>query len=491
MAEQRLGQFYEGFASWRRALARAAPESQPVIFFNAVAEVAGFVRAGLDRVVAADELSDMAASIGFDDADRVQQIIGTTFASIDAVYERPAQVDYSAYDDDDWSDPVRLDRLDDVPREQTKPKANGHDPQPAQPAPLVWLDMSRWDDEPRPELEWAIVDRVPLRQPGLFSGEGGAGKSIIELMHNVAHVAGKDWMGSLPEPGPAFYIGAEDDEKVLHARLYDIAKHYGVTFRELIAGGLRVLCMLGKDATLVAATGKSGKVEVTALYRSLYEQAGDLKPKNISIDTLTRAFAGNELDRVQVYGYAMHMQALANVANGSVTTLSHPSLQGISSGSGISGSTAWHGAFRYRLFLQGVKTDDEEEAKGELRQLEFKKNQYGPKGETVTLRYERGLFLPVPTAGSFEQIAAEAAADNAFLDLLARFTREGRTVGIAATSNNYAATLFAKEKCGLSYKQLDAAMRRLFAAGKIKVETYGKPSNPHQKLVRTEGATND
>ena len=84
--------------------------------------------------------------------------------------------------------------------------------------------------------------------------------------------------------------------------------------------------------------GKSGKVETTVLYKLLYEAAGDIKPKNISIDTLSRAFAGNEIDRVQVYAFAIHMQALAMVAGGSVTVLSHPSLAGIASGSGISGS---------------------------------------------------------------------------------------------------------------------------------------------------------
>jgi hypothetical protein len=41
---------------------------------------------------------------------------------------------------------------------------------------------------------------------------------------------------------------------------------------------------------------------------------------------LSRAFAGNEIDRVQVYTFAMHMQALAMVAGGSVTVLSHPIL---------------------------------------------------------------------------------------------------------------------------------------------------------------------
>jgi RecA-family ATPase len=221
------------------------------------------------------------------------------------------------------------------------------------PSPLQWLDMSSWDHDQVPERKWAIRDRVPLKQAGLFSGEGGTGKSIIELMKDVAHAAGKDWLGTLPEPGPAFYVGAEDGADEIHIRLAAIAKHYGVTFKELIDGGLRVLPLLGTDATLCALT-KGGKVEPTRLYRQLYQAAGDVKPKNISIDTLSRAFAGSEIDRVQVYGFAMHMQALAMVAEGSVTVLSHPSLQGINSGSGISGSTAWHGAFRFRQYLKGA-----------------------------------------------------------------------------------------------------------------------------------------
>jgi hypothetical protein len=219
---------------------------------------------------------------------------------------------------------------------------------------LRWIDMSRWDGTPLPQRKWAIKDRVPLNQAGLFSGEGGTGKSIIELTKNVAHVAGKDWLGSLPEPGPAFYLGAEDDVDELHIRIAAIAAHYGVSFKQLAEGGLHVCCLLGEDATLCATNPRTGKVETTALYKRIYEQAGDIKPKNISIDTLSRAFAGNEIDRSQVYGFASHMQALAMVAGGSVTVLSHPSLAGIASGSGISGSTAWHGAFRFRQYLKAA-----------------------------------------------------------------------------------------------------------------------------------------
>ncbi len=349
--------------------------------------------------------------------------------------------------------------------------------------PLQWLDMSEWDGRPVPEREWAIKDRVPLKQAGLVSGEGGTGKSIIELMKNVAHVMGKDWLGSMPEPGPAFYLGAEDEFAELHRRLADIAGHYGVTFKQLTDWGLHVLCLLGQDATLCAAS-KSGRIEVTALYRRLYEAAGDINPKNISIDTLSRAFAGNEIDRTQVYAFAMHMQALALVAGGSVTILSHPSLAGISSGSGISGSTAWHGAFRFRHYLTSVKPKDGEQPEGDLRELQFKKNQYGPAAESIVLRYQRGLFLPEGGTSSLDRAQREQNAEDVFLDLLKRYDNQGRSVNEKPTSNNYAPASFCKERAaaGLRKGDLEGAMRRLFEKSKIHVESYGRPSRPATRL---------
>jgi RecA-family ATPase len=345
--------------------------------------------------------------------------------------------------------------------------------------------MSNWDNEPVPERLWAIPNRVPLNQAGLFSGEGGAGKSVIELHKNVAHVAGKDWLGSLPERGPAFYIGAEDDEREIHIRLAAITKHCEVTFSQIVRDGLHVLPLLGQDATL-CAVGKSGRVETTALYKQLYETAGDIKPKNISIDTLSRAFSGSEIDRVQVYAFASHMQALAAVAGGSVTILSHPSLSGINSGSGISGSTAWHGAFRFRQYLTGIKPEGDEQPDSELRQLEFKKNQYGPTAEAIMLRYQHGLFLPLPGVTSLDKVAREAKADGVFLDLLRRFGCENRNASDKG-GVGYAPGIFAKEdeakRAGLGKRELEAAMRRLFAAGKIWNESYGRPSRPNHRLA--------
>src|SRR5262249_35260937 len=194
------------------------------------------------------------------------------------------------------------------------------------------------------------------------------------------------------------------------------------------------------------------------------------------------------IDRVQVYGFAMHMQALAMVASGSVTVLSHPSLQGISSGSGISGSTAWHGAFRFRQYLKGVKASDGEQPDGDLRQLEFKKNQYGPIGESIKLRYQRWLFLPDAGLSSFDELARASHAEEIFLTLLDRYKFSGRNVCEKTTSPNFAPTAFCAESeaksSGLRKKDLKGAILRLFQHNKIHVEPYGRPSRLASRIAR-------
>jgi RecA-family ATPase len=366
------------------------------------------------------------------------------------------------------------------------------------PPSFEWVDISAWDARSVPERQWAIFDRSPLNQAGLFSGHGGTGKSILELTKDVAHVITGDWLGSMPEPGGAFYIGCEDEEDEIHRRLADIIRHYNeiraannlppLTFEQLAKDGLRVRCLLGQDAVLCAAKKKSGTVEATTLYRRLYQQAGDLKPNNISIDTLSRAFAGNEIDRVEVYGFANHMQALAMVARASVTVLSHPSLTGMRDGTGISGSTAWHNAFRFRHYLTTPKAEGEEAPDTSLREVKFLKNQYGTLGQNMVLEYRSGLFLPV--AGTVNMSAAMRAskAEQVFMELLDRLTRQNTIVNDKTAANNYAPTVFAREKetkePRIKKADLEEAMRTLLRTGKITNEPYGPPSRGFTRLVR-------
>jgi RecA-family ATPase len=364
-------------------------------------------------------------------------------------------------------------------------KSNGHD---GPDRPLPWIDMSSWDDGDPPPIEWSITNLVPREQVGLFSGVGGTGKTTTELLKDVAHVAGLPWFNWMPMQGPVIFVGCEDTDNVWRIRLSLIAKHFQTTFAQLIAGGFHLLNLFGQDATLFHHNGKSGRIETTPLYEQIYQAAGDLKPINISLDPLARIFAGNEMDRTQVYGLVGHAQALALASGGSVTLLTHPSLQGIRSGSGYSGSTAWHDAFRFRQYLRAAQDEDDEPVDPSddhgLRELTFMKIQYGPPAAKLTLRWRNGLFLPESTAANFEKAAEEAKVDAAFLDLLDRFTAQGRNVGASPTSPNGAPAMFANENCGFNRKQLDAAMRRLFAMNKIRVESYRQSGHDRQRIAR-------
>jgi len=356
----------------------------------------------------------------------------------------------------------------------------------AEPAalPFPFINMSNWDYEPIPEQEWTVPGRIPRRQSVIFSGEGGAGKSLIQLHLSAATALGRDWFGEIPEQGPALFIDCEDDEKVIHYRLAAIAKHYGVCFTELIKSGLHPSTLVGKD-TVLATVSRSGLVEPTPLYHQLLQAAGDIKPGIIGIAASANVFAGNENDRAQVQQFVNLTTRIAIAANGAVVLITHPSNTGVSSGTGLSGSTQWHNAVRARFYLKGVKPEPGEQPDKHLREIEFKKNQYGDLAESIALRWQDGLYLPIDGA-TFTRAEQEGRADEVFLELLRRFNAENRHV-----SNNlgptYAPALFAREesarRAGLSSASLTGAMRRLFEAKKIFNEPHGKRSRERFHIV--------
>jgi RecA-family ATPase len=348
---------------------------------------------------------------------------------------------------------------------------------------LRFCDIATWASVDPPPREWAIPDRFPLRNVALLSGEGSVGKSILLMQLGVAHVLAKDWLGTLPKPGPFLYLNAEDDEGELHRRLADIAAHYGATLTEL-KDHLHVLSLAGHDAVL-GRPDRSGAIQPTWLFRRLKEVARNIQPTLIGLDTSADIFAGNENDRAQVRQFIGLLRGMAIDANALVIICAHPSLTGITSGTGLSGTTGWHNSVRARAYMRTLKTEGGAEPDRNLRVLEFMKLQYGPTAESLTLRWRNGVFVPEPKAGSLEKLAADAKADNVFLGLVERFTREGRTVG-DKRGHSYAPAQFAQEAeakaAGLGKEALADAMRRLFTSNQIHVERYGRPSNPHHRI---------
>src|SRR5262249_20044815 len=146
-----------------------------------------------------------------------------------------------------------------------------------------------------------------------------------------------------------------------------------------------------------------------------------------------------------------------------------------------------HNAVRARFYVKAIKAEADQQPDNDLRELVFKKNQFGPMSGNIVLRYRNGLFLPEQNASGLDKIAREAKADETFLDLLKRFTSEGRNVSHNANAKTYAPTVFTTEteakNLQLRKADLEAAMRRLFEAKKIRSEDYGRPSRPYTRII--------
>jgi RecA-family ATPase len=356
---------------------------------------------------------------------------------------------------------------------------------PTEPPPLDFIDITAWEGQPIPERQWAVLDRVPDGEVTLLSGEGAVGKSLILKQLAVATVTAKDWLGAIPEPGPVIYLTAEEKIDELHYRLHHIVEHYGVRFADL--DDLHIKSMKGED-TVLAHPNRNGIIQPTPLFERLFRAACTIKPRWVGLDPTANLFAGNENDRSHVQQFIALLTRIAVQAHTAVMLVSHPSLTGINTGSGLSGSTAWHNSVRSRLYLKKAATEKGEEPDPDLRVLECMKNNYGPPAETITLRWKAGLFLPIAAPGSLERMAREQKIDELFLMLLDRCIEQGRNVSEKKTANTYAPNRFAAEpeakKQHITKSELAEAMERLFRAGKIHVAPYGYASRGWTRIER-------
>jgi RecA-family ATPase len=331
-----------------------------------------------------------------------------------------------------------------------------------------------------PPREWFLHERILANVVALFSGDGAAGKSFLLLQLFVAAIIGRDWLGLLPKQGPVIYFCFEDDAVEINRRLAAICRHYQVSLDD-VKKDLHIVSMVDDPATALATFDHNGILHPTLLFKRLLAAVEIIRPVVIGLDTLTDVFGGNELVR----SHAKHFTNLLRSLGTTVIVLSHPSLAGIASGSGLSGSTGWHTSVRARMYLRSAE-DKGEHDDTDLRILEFKKNNYGPVSERILLRWKDGVYVREPSFNSLEKLAADTKVETLFLDILRRLTKQGRNVS-EHKGTSYAPAIFEGEPeakaAKVARKQLTEAMTRLFAADKIKIVTEGPPSHRRSRLV--------
>jgi RecA-family ATPase len=359
------------------------------------------------------------------------------------------------------------------PRQQP----NGRDT-PSKIRPIKTFSAAKFQGIDPPPRRWLVKDRIPMRAVTLLVGDGAAGKTTIGMQLCVCVASDiTGWLnGLVEEHGPVLFYSAEEDEDEVHRRLHAIVNHYGFSYPANLHG----YCAGDLNPQLATPNGRSGQLNVTAAYEALRLRLQTLRPKLIVLESSADLFGGDEINRAQVRLFISYLRKLARDFDCAIVLLSHPSVRGISDDSGTSGNTAWHNSVRARLYFKTVPDNPQ------LRRLEIRKNNYGPAGETVTVQWQNGVYIPEPQPGALERGATEQRVDEIFLTILRRLTRQGRNV-CANPGVTYAPAVFKDEPEAKDIthpkKAFDAAMRRLFAVERIKVAVDGPPSHRRSRII--------
>jgi RecA-family ATPase len=354
-------------------------------------------------------------------------------------------------------------------------EASGHAPS----APLVLVCPPAWRDIPLEPMRWLATNRIPAGDVTILSGDGGGGKTTVALQLAVAVEQDLgDWLGTVCESGPVIFFSGEEPQAEMRRWLHRAARKRGIDPSDI--GNLH-FHFANPDACLLGTSRRDGTMAPTALFASLAAAARDIRPVLIVVDSIAATFGRNQNDRVSARTFVGMFRQLAREADCAVLLLDHPSLSGITSGTGRGGSMDWQNATRARLHLETVA----EEEGGTGRVLEVKKTNYGPSGEKVKLQWEDGCFVLEAAASAPHKAAVYSQANQVYLDCLDAVTAQGRHV-CHAKGRGFAPKAFAEmpQANGMTWKAFQAAQERLFAAGIIENVAYGPPSKGTKRIAR-------
>jgi RecA-family ATPase len=352
----------------------------------------------------------------------------------------------------------------------------------------ITLKPAEWEGVPVPPRRWLSRNRIPMREVTGLGGDGGIGKTQIALQAAVrAATNGPDWLGSvLEELGPSMFFTAEEPENEIHFRLDQIRSHHQLTWADL--ANVHPVCPITHsdiDPILAGLVKKTGKVMPTKTFAWLREMVLDLKAKLLCIEAASDVFDVDEIVRGHAKVCIRLLQGLAIEADAAVLLLYHPSLSGIASGRGTSGSTQWNNTMRSRLFFQTLPGSKDDDPENRRKVLEVMKANRGPTGERVILEWRNGLFVQPSTAMTVERAAREQHVDQSFMAALRRLLGQNQDIAPGKTSTNSAVKLMrgSTETKGIRNDELFDAQQRLLDANVIVIGAYGPPSRGQKRLV--------
>ena len=252
-----------------------------------------------------------------------------------------------------------------------------------------WSPADEWAKSRAPQLDWLVDGAILKGTVAILSGDGGLGKSLLLQQLITASALGEPWLGMRTQKVRSLAVFCEDDMDELWRRQERINEHYNCTMDDL--DGVLMDSRPGRDCVLMNFRQWGGDGRETRIFDELRDRAYEHHAQIVVLDTVADVFSGNEVDRNQPRTFIRALRRLALGIQGTVILTQHPSNEGMSSGSGRSGSTGWHNSVRSRLYLTKPKGSDDQET--DERLLKTMKNNHGKFGGKVSVTWKNGVFV--------------------------------------------------------------------------------------------------
>ena len=169
--------------------------------------------------------------------------------------------------------------------------------------------------------------------------------------------------------------------------------------------------------------------------------------------------------------FVKKLRKLTREFNCGIVLTAHPSMMGMTSGTGTSGSVGWRNSYRGFLYMTVDKPSNPDAIT--VHRIESRKQNYGRPDVSIDTCWSDDLFTPVYSSDEEKANRVEASKAK-FLALVKAYNEEGRAVG-ASSGATYAPSVFAKNKDqngGFTKAELKDAMDSLFKDKRIAVRPY-------------------
>lgn len=215
---------------------------------------------------------------------------------------------------------------------QVKQKAGGQAADQEEPSwffsALENSGVGRFLDEPPPPIDWISDNSLPAKTVGLLVGPGAAGKSTLAILMMFAVATGKDILPEIftpTQPGKVLGVFGEDDELILHHRIYCLARQvFGSDPKafDLLRQNMQVVATTGQDIRFMV--GSTAQLMASDFFSDVFRAISEISGlRLIVLDPVSRLEGADENDNAAGTYFISLLERIAQQTGAAVIATHH------------------------------------------------------------------------------------------------------------------------------------------------------------------------